>query len=91
MHAYGDTDLKKHIIRVNRKKARKTPMFKRPVNKHASRYPDVLDTIVHEELHAAHPKMRERTVRKRARKLVKKLRPHQKRKLYNRYRTHIKK
>lgn len=91
MRYYGETDFEKKKIRVNKKKSKKNPMYKRPVNKHASRYPDLLGTIVHEETHRKHPKMRERTVRKIERRMVKKLTKKQKRKYYNLYRKKKKK
>lgn len=80
--AYGETDYKKGTIRVNKKLAREKPMFKRPVNKHASRYPDVLDTIVHEKKHVDSPKMLEKNVRKYAKRMVKTMTRTQKQRHY---------
>ena len=51
MRDFGDTNIKKGVIRVNKKKSRKHPK-------------GIIDTVIHEELHARHPKMHEKTVRK---------------------------
>lgn len=59
MRAFGDTDLAKKVIRINKKKSKKS-----------KRTGEVLDTIVHEVTHAKHPKMYERTVRKHTTKLI---------------------
>lgn len=72
MRYYGDTDLDKHIIRVNKSKKK-------------NGRGDIIDTIVHEEMHAKHPKMYERTVRRKTASHVKKLTTVQKHRLYNRY------
>lgn len=74
MHAYGDTDLEKKIIRVNKKKSK------------AKRAGEVLDTIVHEEMHRKHPKMHERTIRKETPRAIKKMGAKTKQKLYAMYR-----
>lgn len=73
MHAFGDTDLERGIIRVNKSKRK---------NKNPG---DIIDTIVHEETHRKHPAMHERTVRKKTKTLVKKLGRSAKRKLYSLY------
>ena len=62
MHAFGDTDLDKKVIRVNKKKSKKD-----------GERGEVLDTIVHEVSHAKHPKMHEKNVRKHTKRLIKKL------------------
>ena len=85
MHGYGEIDWNKKTIRINKKRSKKDPMHKRPVNKKAHKYPEVLDTIVHEEMHRKHPKMHEKTVRKTTKKLMKKMSRKQKRKHYNLY------
>ena len=43
MHAYGETDLEKKTIRINKSKKKNSPG-------------DVADTILHEKLHILHPK-----------------------------------
>lgn len=85
MKCYGETDFDKKKIRVNKKKSKTNPFRKRPVNKGAHKYPDILDTIVHEELHRKNPKMKEKDVRKMALALVKKMPPSQKKKYYAKY------
>lgn len=71
MRAYGDTDLGKKVIRINKDKAKKR-----------NRPGEVLDTIVHEAMHAKHPMMHEYTVRRKTKKLMKKLNKKQKRGYY---------
>ena len=83
MRSYGETDFQKGFIRINKSKSKKNPMKKRPVNKHAHRYPDVLDTIVHERKHVASPKMLEKNVRKFAKRMVKKMGKKQKQTHYS--------
>lgn len=45
----------------------------------------LIDTIVHEEMHANHPNRHEKTIRKMAPKLVEKLGKLRKQALYNKY------
>lgn len=83
MRSYGDTDLEKKVMRVNKKMSKKNPMHKRKLNKHASKYPEVLDSIVHETTHAKKPKMLEKNVRKHTKRIIKKMNKRQKRSYYN--------
>lgn len=83
--SYGQTDYVNKTITINKKASKKDPLYKRPVNKGAKKYPDVLATMVHEEYHRAHPKATERTTRKAERKLVASMTPTQKRRMYGRY------
>lgn len=85
MRNFGDTDLNAKIIRVNKKRAKNAPHYKKPVNAHAHKYPEVLDTIKHEEYHAAHPRAKEKAAWKHARKAVKKMTPAQKKKAYAKF------
>ena len=73
MRAFGDTDLETGVIRINKKK-----------NKKAGKG-ELIDTIVHEEMHLAHPKMHEKTIKRKTKAKVKKLSNKRKRRLYNRY------
>lgn len=68
---YGDTDLSKKIIRVNKKRS-----------KQSGNKGEVLDTIVHEVHHAKHPMKHERTVRKDTERIIKHLNKKQKRHYY---------
>lgn len=70
MRSYGDTDYEKKVVRVNKSKKKN----KRPG--------EVLDTIVHEKMHVRHPKMHEKTVVKRTRKVVKTMSKKEKAKHY---------
>jgi hypothetical protein len=72
MHAFGDTDLDKKVIRVNKKKSKKD-----------GGKGEVLDTIVHETAHAKHPKMKEKNIRKHTKRLIKKLNKRHKKSYYS--------
>lgn len=87
--AYGETDFKKKTIRVNRKRARLDPKFKRPVNKNATKYPDVLATMVHELHHATHPKATERQTIKAERRKVATMSKKEKRRVYSLFSKHV--
>lgn len=73
MRLYGETDHNKKKIRINKKKAKRSGSG------------ELLDSIVHEELHRKHPKMRERTVQKKATRQIKKMGKRSKRKMYSLY------
>lgn len=83
--AYGETDFAKKTIVVNKKKSKEQPLYKRPVNKGATKYPDVLATMVHEELHKDNPKMTEKDVRKAERAKVSRMSPKEKKRVYSRF------
>ena len=73
MPMFGETDLEKKVIRINKSKKKNT------------RKGEILDTIVHEEQHRIHPKMKEKNVRKRTKKMVKKMGDKTKVKMYNKF------
>lgn len=77
MQGFGDIDLQKRHIRINKKKS-KSPEGKKQGG--------VLDTIVHEEMHGRHPKMLEKTVRKETKKAVARMGPKEKAKHFSRFR-----
>ena len=81
--AWGETDYNKKTIRINAKKSKTNPYFKRPVSKRSNKYPDVLGTIVHETLHKNHPQMYEKTVLKQERRRVAKMSKKGKKKMYS--------
>jgi hypothetical protein len=62
MHSFGETDLGKQTIRINKKKSKKQ-----------GGKGEVLDTIVHEVAHVKHPKMKEKNVRKHTASLIRHL------------------
>ncbi len=76
MKSFGDFDEATGKIRINKKMAKK---HKR------GNYPEVLDSIVHEEYHKKHPKATEKKTYKATKKIVKKLSRKAKNKLYGRY------
>jgi hypothetical protein len=83
MRVYGETDLKNHTIRVNKKMSKNNPMHKRPLSKHSNKYPEVLDTIVHEAEHVRHPHKLEKNVRKDTKRKIKVMSKKEKQKNYS--------
>lgn len=81
--AYGESDTHNKVIRIN-KKAHKRMDLKR-VNANPDGTESLIDTVVHEEMHVKHPKMHERTVRKKAKMVVKKLSKERRKKLLSKY------
>lgn len=81
--AYGETDTEAKVVRIN-KKAHKRMDLKR-VNRNPNGTESLVDTIVHEEMHAKHPNMHEKTVRKKAKKVVARLSQKAKSKIRNKY------
>ena len=79
--ALGETYFDKKTIVIN-KKRHKNPVV---MKKFAKVDRTLINTIVHEELHAKHPKMYEKTVRKLARVKVNKMSIAKKKKLYSKY------
>ena len=69
------------VIEINKKRHRDPRALKGFPKQDRS----LINTIVHEELHANHPKMHEKTVRKMARKRVTGLSRKSKNKLYSKY------
>ncbi len=76
MRSFGDFDEATGKIRINKKMSKKHKK---------GNYPEVLDTIVHEEYHKKHPKATEKKTYKITKKIVKKLSPKAKAKLYGKY------
>lgn len=74
MRGHGDIDDEKRIIRINKSKEK---------NKKRG---EILDSIVHEELHRTNPKMTEKQVEKKTKELVKKMSLAEKKRLYAKYR-----
>ena len=81
--AFGQTDFKNGTVTIEINK--KLHKNKKVVTRTPKKDRTLLNSIVHEELHAAHEKMHEDTVRKKARRKVSKLSKKQKKKLYQRY------
>jgi hypothetical protein len=70
MHAYGETDIEKKTIRINKNKKKNKPG-------------DILDTIIHEKQHIVHPKMSERNIRRLTKQVKKTMSPITKKKHYS--------
>ena len=80
---YGITDLDKKTISINKQYHKSKGNHASSIRKNKDGSANLADTLVHEQLHAQHPKMHEKTVRKLTRKKVGKLSKKYKRKLYN--------
>ncbi len=83
MRSYGETDLGKKTIRINKKLSKKDPLHKRKLHKNASKYPEVLDTIVHEAEHVKHPQKLEKNIRKDTKRKIKRMSKRQKQSNYS--------
>lgn len=81
--AYGETDFNTKTIKINKKRSKESPLYKRPVTKGAKKYPDTLATIVHEEYHKNHPKATEKTTHKAERRIVSTMSSKQKKRMYS--------
>lgn len=81
MHGiFGETDTQKHVIKINKKlHAQKSGGHN---IKNLNGTEKLIGTITHELIHAQHPRMHEKRVRKIAKKRVQKLSTKRKRKLY---------
>lgn len=73
MRSFGETDLERKTIRINKKK-----------NKKAGKG-ELLDTIVHEELHRVHSRMKEKNIKKEATRRISTMRQTTKSKLFNKF------
>jgi hypothetical protein len=71
MRWQGETDLNKKVIKINKKLSKK--------------HSTVIDTIVHEHGHVAHPKMHEKNIRIETKNKLKRMSENKKHKLYNLY------
>lgn len=81
MRDYGTIDLKKKIIKIN-KKAHKISHKNDTLSK---TYSELIDTIVHEENHRKYPKMSEKKIVKKTAHEVETMGPKQKAKYYKLY------
>jgi len=79
MRSFGDFDEATGKIRINKKMSAKSRKEK------GGKYPELLDTIVHEEYHKKNPKASEKTTRKVTKRKLKKLTRKVKNRLYARY------
>lgn len=79
--AFGETDLDKKVIRINKKRHRaNAPVKHLTPNKDGSE--NLLTTIVHEGIHAKQPNKKENSVEKLARAMVSRMSPKQKSRYY---------
>lgn len=70
------------VTHIENGKAKKIVINKKLIKKHKE---SIISTILHEELHAKHPKMHEKTVRKMEKKAMKNTSAKKKKALYNKY------
>lgn len=78
--AYGETDYEKKRIRIN--KSRHLSKNVKRINRNKDGTENMLDTIVHENMHRKHPAMKEKTVRKRTKTMIKNMSKRSKRRYY---------
>lgn len=71
MPYFGETDPKKKVIKINKRKAKSTHVPG-----------ELLDSVLHESLHAKYPRLGERAVQKKTKQATKRLSKKQKSKLY---------
>jgi hypothetical protein len=74
MRSFGEVDMKKRTVRINKAKHRGSPG-------------ELLDTIVHEKSHIAHPKMKEKNIRKHTARVIHKMSRQNKQKHYRLFRS----
>ncbi len=79
MKSYGDIDFDKKIIRVNKKKS-----------KASGRKGEVLDTIVHEEMHKKYPEKGEKKIRKLTKRMISEMDENEKKNFYSKFYKHKK-
>lgn len=82
---YGETDLAKHTISINKQWHKSRGNHASGIKKNKDGSANLADTIEHEFLHKQHPKMREKNIRKLTRKRLKKLSKKAKAKLYGKF------
>lgn len=80
MKYLGDTDTQSKIIKINKKLHHKLGVEKTMGRK--KKKGELLDSLVHEALHAKHPKAHEKTIRKMTPKVIVKMGKLQKHKVY---------
>ena len=79
--AYGETDFDKKTIRINKAKHKKKGVKRITPNKDGSE--NMAMTILHEAMHAKHPKKGEKAVENLARAMKSRMSPKQKKRLYS--------
>jgi len=80
--AFGETDFDKKVIRINKKRHISSKAWSSTPKRDRT----LKNTILHEEIHAKHPRMLEKTVRKLARREAASISKKKMNKLYSRYR-----
>jgi hypothetical protein len=78
--AYGYIDEKNKVIAINKERHYKNVKTPTPIKDRT-----IINTIVHEENHASHPKMNEKDLREKTRRDVERMSSGEKNKLYKRY------
>lgn len=82
---YGETDPIKRTVKVNKKLSKTRPAHKRPITKGAKKYPEVLDTLLHETLHEKNPSWGEKKTYKETHKRIRTMGKKSKAKLYSKF------
>lgn len=81
--AYGETDFDTKTIRINKKRHKKTK--RKSSYGIAKKDNTLINTIVHEMMHKNHPRMHEKTVRKKTRLKVARMGQMAKRRMYKKF------
>ena len=82
---YGETDFQKKTIGVNKAFHKSKGNHRGDIKKNKDGSASLIDSMIHEEIHAKHPKMLEKTVRKVTPRKVKKMSKKEKQKEYNKF------
>lgn len=82
---YGLTNPNTRTIAINKSAHKTKGDHPRWVAKNKNGHASIIDTIVHEEMHRKHPRMKEKTVRKLTPKKVKRMSKKLKNKIYSKY------
>lgn len=83
--AYGETDTNTKVIKINKAYHKSKWNHSPAVKKNKNGTANLLDTEVHELMHAKHPKMHERTVRKKTPKKIKRMSKRAKVRVYDKF------
>ena len=83
MRDFADYDPDKAVIRINKNMAQKKRRKKAKGFTGHAKYPELLDSIVHEKMHHDHPHLTEHMVRHKTKEKIKSMHPNEKRMMYS--------
>lgn len=82
---YGETDDKKKVVKINKQYHKSKWNHGPAIKKNKDGTANLLDTETHELMHKSHPRMKEKTVRKKTPKKIKRMSKKQKEKIYSKF------